>query len=62
VYGDCVGARVDETRPRKPQTPAGRRVRRPRTGFARLGARNGVTLAILRAPGIYSDAGCRSIA
>ncbi len=54
VYGDCAGARVDETRPCNAQTARGRRrvdaERRLRT-FAR---RSGVRIALLRAPGIYA--------
>jgi len=56
VYGDCVGARVDETRPRKPQTPRARRRAAAEDRLRAWSARNGVALAILRAPGIYSDA------
>jgi nucleoside-diphosphate-sugar epimerase len=56
VYGDCAGARVPETRPRKPQTPRARRRAAAEDRLRTWSARNGVTLAILRAPGIYSDA------
>ena len=56
VYGDCAGARVAETRPRKPQTPRARRRVAAEDRLRAWGARNGVALAILRAPGIYSDA------
>ena len=56
VYGDCAGARVPETRPRKPQTPRARRRAAAEDRLREWGARNGVTLSILRAPGIYSDA------
>ena len=56
VYGDCAGARVAETRPRKPQTPRARRRVAAEDRLRAWGSRNGVTLAILRAPGIYSDA------
>jgi len=56
VYGDCAGARVDETRPRKPQTPRARRRAAAEDRLRAWSARNGVALAILRAPGIYSDA------
>jgi nucleoside-diphosphate-sugar epimerase len=56
VYGDCAGARVEETRPRKPQTPRARRGAAAEDRLRDWSARNGVKLAILRAPGIYSDA------
>jgi len=56
VYGDCAGARVDETRPRKPQTPRARRRVAAEDRLREWSARNGVGLAILRAPGIYSEA------
>ena len=56
VYGDCAGARVAETRPRKPQTPRARRRVAAEDRLRAWSARNGVTLSILRAPGIYSDA------
>ena len=55
VYGDCAGARVDETRPRRAQTPRARRRVAAEDRLARVGARYGVALAILRAPGIYAD-------
>lgn len=56
VYGDCAGARVTETRPRKPQTPRARRRVAAEDRLRAWAARNGVRLSILRAPGIYSDA------
>lgn len=56
VYGDCAGARVDESRPRKPQTPRARRRVAAEDRLRAWSARNGVRLAILRAPGIYSEA------
>ncbi|HTP99854.1 MAG TPA: NAD-dependent epimerase/dehydratase family protein [Casimicrobiaceae bacterium] len=56
VYGDCAGARVPETRPRRPQTPRARRRAAAEDRLRAWAARNGVRLAILRAPGIYSDA------
>jgi nucleoside-diphosphate-sugar epimerase len=56
VYGDCAGARVAETRPRKPQTPRARRRVAAEDRLRAWSARNGVTLTILRAPGIYSEA------
>jgi nucleoside-diphosphate-sugar epimerase len=56
VYGDCAGARVAETRPRKPQTPRARRRAAAEDRLRTWAARNGVRLSILRAPGIYSEA------
>jgi nucleoside-diphosphate-sugar epimerase len=54
VYGDCGGAVVDETRPVRPQTDrAHRRVDAERQ-LRNWGARSGVRVTILRAPGIYA--------
>jgi nucleoside-diphosphate-sugar epimerase len=54
VYGDCGGARVDESRRVHPQTDrARRRVDAERQLTRWCGAR-GVTLVILRVPGIYA--------
>jgi nucleoside-diphosphate-sugar epimerase len=54
VYGDCAGARVDESRPLAPQTPrARRRVDAERRLTLWCEAR-GIALVILRAPGIYA--------
>jgi nucleoside-diphosphate-sugar epimerase len=55
VYGDCAGARVAETRPRRAQTPRARR-RVAAEDRLRAWARGaGVRLAILRTPGIYAE-------
>jgi nucleoside-diphosphate-sugar epimerase len=55
VYGDCGGARFDETRPVNPQTDrARRRVDAERTVRA-WGIRTGSRAAILRVPGIYAN-------
>lgn len=54
VYGDCGGARVDESRPPAPQTA---RARRRLDAERRLGQwcrDRDVRLVILRAPGIYA--------
>ena len=54
VYGDCQGARVDETRPLR---PASERARRRVDAEARvrwLGRATGVAVTILRIPGIYA--------
>jgi nucleoside-diphosphate-sugar epimerase len=54
VYGDCGGARVDESRPANPQTPrAARRVDAERA-VAEWGAASGVETVLLRVPGIYA--------
>jgi nucleoside-diphosphate-sugar epimerase len=54
VYGDCGGALVDETRPLKPQTERARRRVDAEQQLRRWGARAGVRVAIVRAPGIYA--------
>ncbi len=54
VYGDCAGQRIDETRRLAPTTArALRRVDAERE-LRRFGARRGVRVSILRAPGIYA--------
>lgn len=54
VYGDCAGARIDETRRLAPATArAARRVDAERRLRA-FGRQNGVVVNILRAPGIYA--------
>lgn len=54
VYGDCGGAVIDETRRLQPESArAGRRVDAERC-LRTWGARNGVAVSILRAPGIYA--------
>lgn len=53
VYGDCGGARIDETRAVRPDTPrAHRRVDAERA--VRWLGRSGVATRILRIPGIYA--------
>lgn len=54
VYGDCRGARVDETRPPAPQTARARRRLDAEQRLERWCAPRGVRLVILRAPGIYA--------
>ena len=54
VYGDCAGARVAETRPRRAHTPRARRRVAAENRLRAFAARNGVVLSILRAPGIYA--------
>lgn len=55
VYGDCAGARVSETRPRKPQTPRARRRVAAEDRLRSWARRYGVSLSLLRAPGIYAE-------
>ncbi len=55
VYGDCAGARVSETRPRRAQTLRARRRVDAEDRLRAWAARNGVSLAIVRAPGIYAE-------
>jgi nucleoside-diphosphate-sugar epimerase len=55
VYGDCAGARVDETRARKPQTPRANRRVAAEDRLRSWARRYGVSLALLRAPGIYAE-------
>ncbi|MDH5286288.1 MAG: SDR family oxidoreductase [Betaproteobacteria bacterium] len=54
VYGDCAGARVDEHRPRRAQTPRAKRRVAAEDRLRAWAAAHGVSLAILRAPGIYA--------
>jgi len=54
VYGDCGGARFDESRPVAPRNPrALRRVDAERT-LRRWARRSGASLSVLRVPGIYA--------
>lgn len=54
VYGDCAGAKIDETRRLHPESArAGRRVDAERC-LRQWGRRTGVRVSILRAPGIYA--------
>jgi nucleoside-diphosphate-sugar epimerase len=55
VYGDCSGARVDETRPVKPMTDRARRRVDAEACLRGWGRRAGVTVSILRVPGIYAS-------
>lgn len=54
VYGDCQGARVDETRTPHPTTPRAVRRADAENCLRRWGERNGVRVSILRVPGIYA--------
>jgi nucleoside-diphosphate-sugar epimerase len=54
VYGDCAGARVDETRPLAPQTERAHRRVDAERGLARWSASRNIPLVVLRVPGIYA--------
>jgi nucleoside-diphosphate-sugar epimerase len=54
VYGDCAGARIDETRPVAPQSARARRRVDAEQKLAAWCAPRGIPLVILRAPGIYA--------
>ena len=54
VYGDCGGARVDESRAVRPQTDRARRRVDAERQLALWCSERGVHLLILRAPGIYA--------
>ena len=54
VYGDCGGARIDETRPPRPQSPRARRRVAAEVRLRAWATRCGVSLAVVRAPGIYA--------
>jgi len=54
VYGDCAGARVDESRPLAPQTDRARRRVDAERQLAAWCDAQGVALTILRVPGIYA--------
>lgn len=54
VYGDRGGAWTPETAPCRPRSPRGGRRLEAETALRAWGARNGVRVSILRAPGIYA--------
>lgn len=54
VYGDCGGARVDESRAVRPQTDRARRRVDAERQLAHWCGERGIALVILRAPGIYA--------
>ncbi|MDR0735500.1 MAG: NAD-dependent epimerase/dehydratase family protein [Zoogloeaceae bacterium] len=54
VYGDCSGARIDETRPRRPLSAPARRRLDAENCLRRWGAAHRVSVVLLRAPGIYA--------
>ena len=53
VYGDCVGTRIDETRPCHPESARAQRRVTAEAALRAWGRRHG-GVAILRAPGIYA--------
>ena len=55
VYGDCGGDWIDEARPLKPATERARRRVDAERVLRTWGRRLGVTISILRAPGIYAE-------
>ena len=54
VYGDCAGARIDETRSLRPSTARARRRVDAERQLRRFGRQGRVRVSILRAPGIYA--------
>jgi nucleoside-diphosphate-sugar epimerase len=54
VYGDCVGARFDETRTPQPATARARRRVDAESQLRWYGQRAGVAVSLLRIPGIYA--------
>lgn len=54
VYGDCAGARFDETRPAKPQTDRARRRVDAERMLRAWAITSSSRIAILRVPGIYA--------
>jgi nucleoside-diphosphate-sugar epimerase len=54
VYGDCAGARIDESRAVNPQTARARRRADAEKRLRDWCAERSIPLAILRAPGIYA--------
>jgi len=54
VYGDCAGARVDESRPPAPKTERARRRLDAETRLVQWAGKRGIALVVLRVPGIYA--------
>jgi nucleoside-diphosphate-sugar epimerase len=54
VYGDCAGARVDESRPPAPLTERAHRRLHAEMQLARWAGDRGIHLVVLRVPGIYA--------
>lgn len=55
VYGDCGGARIDETRAVRPHNPRAHRRVDAERAVRRFGRTTGVAVRILRIPGIYAE-------
>ena len=54
VYGNCDGARIDETQALRPATARARRRVDAEASWRRFGNRTGTIVTILRVPGIYA--------
>ncbi len=54
VYGDCGGARFDETRQTRPATDRARRRVDAEARLREYGRHSGATVSLLRIPGIYA--------
>jgi nucleoside-diphosphate-sugar epimerase len=54
VYGDCAGARVDESRRPAPQAERARRRLHAETQLAQWSEKRRIALVVLRVPGIYA--------
>jgi len=54
VYGDCAGARFDETQPLRPATDRARRRVDAEARLRGYGRAHGASVTILRIPGIYA--------
>jgi nucleoside-diphosphate-sugar epimerase len=54
VYGDCGGARIDETRPLRPQTARAVRRADAEARLRHFGRASGACVSLLRVPGIYA--------
>ncbi len=54
IYGDCAGARIDETRAARPATARARRRVDAEGTLRAFGRRHGSRVCLLRAPGIYA--------
>lgn len=54
IYGDCAGAEANESRPPAPKSARGRRRLDAEKTLRAWGARRGVGVTLLRAPGIYA--------
>ncbi len=55
IYGDCQGARIDETRTPQPLTDRGMRRLDAERRLRQFGRRSQCRVSILRAPGIYAE-------